>query len=261
MTGTGDEPGRRPAITKVMGQGSRHVGMSGTDAAQRTAREQDDSPRQVVSEAWQSLRRAGLIAPELPSILFVAVASCAGWWWGLGTGALAAAMVLAARLQRALPIRAVLGGTIGLAVAATIAYQTGVAASGLLADICIDLALAVVLAGSIAMRRPLLGVLWSLVRREPLPWQAERFARRGYYLTTGIAAMALAARSLALAIVYFRHEPVVWLLAVKLALGLPVSLVVVAAAYAASGLDGHDRASGTHTDKRKEPDRHGLSHP
>jgi hypothetical protein len=56
--------------------------MSGTDAAQRAAREQDDSPRQAVSAAWQSLRRAGLIAPELPSILFVAVAYCAGWWWG-----------------------------------------------------------------------------------------------------------------------------------------------------------------------------------
>ena len=241
MTGYGDDPGRRAAITTLTGEDLRHVRMSGTDAAQRTARGQDDSPRQAVRAAWQSLRRAGLIAPELPSVLFVAVASCAGFWWGLGTGALAAAVVLAARLQRALPIRAVLGGTIGLVVAATIAYQTGVAASGLLADICIDLALAVVLAGSIAMRRPLLGVLWSLVRREPLPWQAERFARRGYNLTTGIAAAALAVRSLALAIVYVRHEPVTWLLGVKLALGLPVTLVVVAAAYAARGLDGHDR--------------------
>jgi len=221
--------------------------MSGTDAGQRTAREQDDSPRQAVHAAWQSLRRAGLIAPELPSVLFVAVASSAGWWSGLGTGALAAAVVLAARLRRALPIRAVLGGTIGMAVAATIAYRTGVAASGLLADICIDLALAVVLAGSIAMRHPLLGVLWSLVRREPLLWQAERSSRRGYNLTTGIAAVALAARSLALAVVYFGHEPVVWLLGIKLALGLPVTLVVVAAAYAASGLDGHDRATDTRT--------------
>ena len=246
MTGYGDDPGRRAAVTKVTSEDLRHVRMSGTDAAQRTAREQGDSPHQAVRAAWQSLRRAGLIAPELPSVLFVAVASCAGFWWGLGTGALAAAVVLAARLRRALPIRAVLGGTIGLAVAATIAYQTGVAASGLLADICIDLALAVVLAGSIAMRRPLLGVLWSLVRREPLLRQAERFSRRGYNLTTGIAAAALAMRSLALAIVYFRHEPVTWLLGVKLALGLPVTLVVVAAAYAASGLDSHDRA----TDRR-----------
>lgn len=219
-----------------------------TDAAQRTKFVEDDSlPRAAVRAAWQSLRRAGLIAPELPSVVFVGVASCAGFWWGLGTGVLAAAVALAARLRRALPIRAVIGGITGLVIAATIAYQTGVAASGLLADICIDLALAAALAGSIAMRHPLLGVLWSLVRREPLLRQAGRSARRGYNLTTGVAAVALAARSLALAIVYFRHEPVAWLLGVKLALGLPVSLIVIAAAYAASSLDIHDRATDTRT--------------
>jgi Protein of unknown function (DUF3159) len=195
--------------------------------------------------AWQSLRRSGLIAPELPSILFVAIASWTGFWWGLGAGAMAVVVVLAVRLRRALPARAVLGGAVGLAVAAAIAHQTGVAASGLLSDICIDLGLAVVLAGSIAVRRPLFGVLWSIVRRTALLRQADRSARRGYTLTTGIAALALALRSLTLFIVYLQGEPVAWLLTVKIALGLPVTLIVVAAAYAAGGLSGHNRATGS----------------
>ncbi len=231
--------------------------MSSTAAARQTASEADHSLPEAVRAAWRSARRSGLIAPELPSILFVAVASCTGFWWGLGIGALAVVAVLGARLRRALPTRTVVGGAVGLAIAASIAYRTGVAASGVLSDVCIDLGLAAVLAGSIVVRRPLFGVLWSLVRREPLPFRASRSARRAYNLMTGIAAVALAIRSLALAVVYVRDEQIAWLLAVKIVLGLPVTLVVIAAAYAAAGVHDDDSQAEQTTGQTTEQTTYG----
>lgn len=189
--------------------------------------------RQAMREAWESIRRSGAVAPELPAIVFVAAASSTGFWWGLGTGVLTVAVVLTSRIRRRLSIRPVLGGTVGLAVAATIAHQTGSAASGLLSDICIDLAIAAALAVSIAVRRPLAGVLWSAARREPLLWRTDRSARRAYNLATALGATALSVRALALAIVYLNDEPVTWLLTVKITLGLPVTFFVLASGYAA----------------------------
>lgn len=44
-------------------------------------------------------------------------------------------------------------------------------------------------------------------------------------------------RAVALGVVYLNEEPVAWLLIVRIALGLPVTLIVIAAAYAAGGLE------------------------
>jgi hypothetical protein len=238
-------PGRRPAVIPSGRQDPRLVGASKAEPARRPPPEQEDSLRSAVRAAWNSLRRQGLIAPELPSILFVGIACWTGFWWGLGAGALAVVVVLAVRLRRALPARAVLGGAVGLAVAATIAHQTGVAASGLLSDICIDLSLAVVLAGSVAVRRPLFGVLWSLVRRQALLRQADRSARRGYTLTTGIAAVALALRSLTLSssISKANRSPGCW--PSRSHWGCRSPLSSSPSAYAAGGLSGHNRATGS----------------
>ncbi|NEB74312.1 DUF3159 domain-containing protein [Streptomyces sp. SID14478] len=193
--------------------------------------------------AWQSIRRSGAVAPELPAIVFVAVASGTGFWWGLGAGVLTVAGVLISRNRRGLSKRPVLGGSVGLAVAAAIAHQTGSAASSLLADICVDLTIAAALAISLAVRRPLIGVLWSAARREPLLWRTDRSAHRAYDLATALGAAALSARALALTIVYLNHEPVAWLLSVKITLGLPVTFLVLASAYAA----------GLHDEQHRKP--------
>ncbi|WP_053080013.1 DUF3159 domain-containing protein [Nostocoides japonicum] len=188
--------------------------------------------------AWRSLRRAGLVAPELPSVAFIAVATSSGFRWGLVAAGLLLAAVLVVRLVRALPVRAVLGGAAGLAVTATIARITGVAASGLLTDIGTDLTIGVVLAASVAVRRPLFGILWrGLRRRSPVSSRPDRVVLRGYSLTTALAAAVLLVRGSLLAAVYVAGEPVAWLLGVKFALGLPGTLLVIAAFYAAGSLE------------------------
>lgn len=176
--------------------------------------------------AWTSLRRAGLIAPELPSIVFIAVASGAGFWWGLAMACLVLIAVTTVRAARSLPLRAVLGGTIALAITATIGGLTGVATTALLTDIAIDLGLGGILAASVLVRRPLFAVLWR-----------ARTARREYALTTAVAAAVLLFRGSALAGVLAAGEPVGWLLGVKVTLGLPGTLLVIAAFYTAGGLE------------------------
>jgi hypothetical protein len=198
--------------------------------------------------AWQSLRRSGILAPELPPILFIAVANSTGFWWGLVAGTTVLICIVAIARRRRWSKSTVIGGAVGLAIAATIAHITGVAASGLVADICLDLALAGLLAGSVAVRRPLLAILWSVARRQPPLVDTDRRTRAAYNLTTMTAAIALALRAIALGAVYLNGEPVAWLLIVRIALGLPVTLVVIAAAYAAGGIENNR----TQTDERTD---------
>ncbi len=145
--------------------------------------------------------------------------------------------VLATRIHRALPLRAVMGGGVGLAIAVMITEFTGTATSSLLTDICTDLTLGIVLALSVIVGRPLFGVLWRHLRRRALPRVMDRSAHRGYALTTGVAAAVLLVRGSALAGVYAADEPVGWLLGVKIALVLPGTLLVIAAFYAAGSLE------------------------
>jgi hypothetical protein len=195
------------------------------------------SAHSAVRTAWQSLRRSGLLAPELPPIVFIAVANSTGFWWGLGAGVVVLSCIVVVAHRRRWSKSTVVSGTVGLAIAATIAHVTGVAASGLVADICLDLALGSVLVGSVAVRRPLFAVLWGLVRRGSLLRHVDRRARAAYNLTTMTAGVALVVRAAALGVVYLNEEPVAWLLIVRIALGLPVTLVVIAAAYAAGGIE------------------------
>nr|WP_273482764.1 DUF3159 domain-containing protein [Kribbella italica] len=183
------------------------------------------------------MRRSGLLAPELPPILFIAVASSTGFWWGMGAGVVVLGCIVVVAHRRRWPKATVVSGAVGLSIAATIAHVTGVAAGGLVADICIDLALGSVLVGSVAVRRPLFAVLWGLVRRRSLLRQVDRRARAVFNLTTMTAGAALVVRAVALGVVYLNEEPVAWLLIVRIALGLPVTLIVIAAAYAAGGLE------------------------
>ncbi|MGC4938602.1 DUF3159 domain-containing protein [Kribbella sp. DT2] len=202
-----------------------------------TGAHEDVNLSDAVRTAWQSLRRSGLLAPELPPILFIAVASSTGFWWGLGVGVVVLACIAAAAHRRRWSKSTVIGGAVGLAIAATIARVTGVAAGGLVADICLDLALGSVLVGSVAVRRPLFAVLWGLVRHRSLLRHVDRRIRAVYNLTTVTAGVALVMRSVALGVVYLNDEPVAWLLIVRVVLGLPVTLVVIAAAYAAGGIE------------------------
>ena len=64
----------------------------------------------VLADAWRSVRRNGLVAPELPAILFVAVASAAGFGWGLTVGLAMLAAITCTRVYRRLPLRTIVSG-------------------------------------------------------------------------------------------------------------------------------------------------------
>lgn len=202
------------------------------DPAQHAA-----GPPDAVRTAWRTLRRSGIVAPELPAILFVAVASSTGFWWGLGVGAAALTGIVGVAHRQRWSSSTVVAAAVGLVVALTIARVTGVAAGGLVVDVCLDLTLGCLLAASVAVRRPLFAVLWRAGRRRPPLSRSDRGTHAAYNLATLTAAVALLVRAAALGAVYLNGEPVALLLTVKVALGLPVTLVVIAAAYAAGGIE------------------------
>lgn len=185
--------------------------------------------------AWQSLRRAGFIAPELPIVVFVAVATGAGFGWGLGCGVATLAAVVLVRIARSMPLGTMAGGVVGLTIAAVIAHLTGVAATSLVTDVVIDLAIAGVLLGSVLTGHPLFAVLWQRIHR--IPPKTDPVTVRAYRLTTTLAGAVLLLRGVAMGAVLLAGGPVGWLLAIKLGLGPAGTLVVVAAGYAAGGLE------------------------
>lgn len=185
--------------------------------------------------AWRSVRRAGFIAPELPTVVFIAVATGAGFNWGLGCGVVVLGAVIVIRVVRSLPLRTVIGGAVGLAIAAVIARVSGVAANGLVTDMVIDLGLAAALLGSVLAGHPLFRTLWKQIHRLPHPPDGPTM--RAYSATTALAGAVLLVRGLALTGVFLAGESVGLLLAVKVALGPPGTLLVIAACYAAGGLE------------------------
>ncbi|WP_161632153.1 DUF3159 domain-containing protein [Nakamurella lactea] len=213
--------------------------------------------------AWHSLRRTGFVVPELPTVVFVAVATGAGFGWGLGCGVAALAAVVIMRIARSMPLRTMAGGVVGLTVATVIARLTGVAANGLITDMVIDLGISGVLLVSVLTGRPLFGSLWRGIYR--IPRTADRATVRAYLLTTALAGGVLLTRGLAMTAVFLAGGPVGWLLAVRIGLGPPGTLVVIAACYAAGGLerpvaDRPRQPAHQPSDAESSKEQHGFPH-
>lgn len=189
--------------------------------------------------AWAARGRFGIVAPELPPITFALAHSTVGLLPAVIVAVALGSMILLARAARGFRIAPSIGGFIGVGISAFLAHQTGTAAGSFLFDAYVALAIAAVLVVSVLVRRPLAGVAWSLIHRRPLDWLRDRSATRGYDIATLVAAGVYAARFTVGHWLYTEHATG-WLIAAKLAMGPPLTLLALAIAIAA----------GLHADRR-----------
>lgn len=204
---------------------------------------QDDRP--AATTPWERAGGlTGLIQSSLPPTVLVLTTT----WWGLYPAIAAAvgagALVLAVRAVRRQTLRPAFGGFVGVAVSGFLAARSGAARDFFLADIWWYGAASLVLVASIALRRPLVGVLWSVLQGAGLWWRRDRPSLRRYDIATAVLAAVFAVRFAVLQRLY-EHNEVGWLAVSKIAMNYPLwAAALLVAVWAARHADhrlGHCR--------------------
>lgn len=164
----------------------------------------------------------GLVASVVPVVVFVAVNPLAGLvpaiWAALGI-----AVALGVwRLVRREPVQPAVSGILGVALCAFIAYRTGEARGFFLYGIWYSLVAGVALMVSVVVRRPLVGVLWSVLNGSGFSWLTNRRAKLGFDVATAVWAVFLLARFVVQRYLYDLQQTE-WLGVARLAMGLPLT--------------------------------------
>ena len=220
----------------------------------------------------------GMADATLPTVAFIVANSLAGLRPGIYAALVAATVVFLLRLVRRESIQQAVSGLVGVGIAVAIAANTGEARDFFVLGIVRNTAIAAVLAGSIAFRRPLVGYvaeflspshlggmaahdLRSLRGRsaraervrgtaDPAPerhWRDDPRALRVYGWLTLLWAGTFALRVVTQTPLYLADE-VELLGTVSLVLGLPVTAVaLVITLWAVARLHRHRSAAGDPT--------------
>jgi hypothetical protein len=164
----------------------------------------------------------GLVASVVPMVVFVAVNPLAGLvpaiWAALGV-----AVALGIwRLVRREAVQPAVSGILGVALCAFIAYRTGEARGFFLYGIWYSLVAGLALMVSVVVRRPLVGVLWSVLNGFGFGWCTDRRARFGFDVATTVWAVFLLARFVVQRYLYDLQQ-IEWLGVARIVMGLPLT--------------------------------------
>ncbi len=166
----------------------------------------------------------GLVASVVPVVVFVTVNPFAGLqpaiWASLGV-----AIALGVwRLVRREALQPAVSGILGVAFCAFIAYRSGEARDFFLFGIWYSLVAGLVLLLSVLVRRPLVGVLWSVLTGSGSTWRSNPRVRFGFDLATLVWAVFLLARFVVQRYLYDLQQTDLLGIA-RLAMGLPLTAV------------------------------------
>ena len=178
--------------------------------------------------------RRGMVDGALPPALFVATSALGATVLSrplavgaaVGVAAGAAIILGVLRLRHQEPLKQVLRGLIGLAVAATFVVLSGEARAFFLPGLYVDAAYAVIFAGSAAVGRPLAGVVYGALFRTGPSWRNDPRLRRVFAgLSLGWSAV-YALRAGTQWVLYREDAPVLMAIA-KVSLGWPLTVAAV----------------------------------
>jgi hypothetical protein len=154
-----DDDSREPGLT-----GEQEAGVSATDEPATTPTEPaDEAPpppifdRHLVLEQLGGWR--GMVDATLPTIAFIVANALDGLRTGIWAALGAALLIFLLRLVRRESIQQAVSGLLGVGIAVAIAAYSGQARDFFVVGIARNFALGAVLLGSIAVRRPLVGVI------------------------------------------------------------------------------------------------------
>lgn len=175
---------------------------------------------------------AGVVYSSLPIVVFVPTSNL----FGLRAAVLAAlgvaAAVLAWRLIRRESSQPAVSGFFGVAVCTLIAYLMGDSKGYFLLGIWTSLVWAAAFAGSILIRRPAVGYVWSWASGQGYAWRNLRAAVYAYDLATLTWVLVFGSR-FAVQRVLYNADETGWLGVARIAMGWPLTAVAAVATYLA----------------------------
>lgn len=172
----------------------------------------------------------GLVDSSLPAVVFVLVYSRYGLRPGVAAALGLAAVLLLVRLLRRESPRYAANGFLGVAVSAFVALRLGRAEGYFLPGIVFSALYGLVFAGSLLVRRPLVGVVTAALEGATGPVPA-RTARVYWWSTLGWAAV-FGSRAVVQGTLY-AVGATGWLAATRLAMGWPLTLLALGLTAAA----------------------------
>ncbi|MEB3030938.1 DUF3159 domain-containing protein [[Mycobacterium] nativiensis] len=175
---------------------------------------------------------SGLIYSSLPIVVFVPVSSAFGLQAAVLAALGVAAAVLVWRLIRRGSTQPAMSGFFGVAVCALIAYLMGDSKGYFLLGIWTSLVWAVVFAGSILIRRPAVGYVWSWASGQGSAWRDLRAAVYAYDLATLTWVLVFGARFVVQRLLY-NADQTGWLGVTRIAMGWPLTAVAALVTYLA----------------------------
>lgn len=174
---------------------------------------------------------SGLVLASVPTFAYVIANAIAGLDAAVVVAVAVSAGLIVSRLVRKQPLQPAVSGLLGVVIAALIAYYTGSAENYFLPGIWISLAMAAAFTVSVLARRPLVGVIWNLLRSSgPDPqWREDRTVLRGFDIAT-LAFVALFAARFVVQQWLYDGGHTGWLAVARIGMGYPllgVALLVV----------------------------------
>lgn len=174
----------------------------------------------------------GVLDSSLPAVLFVLVYTRLGLRPAVYAALGLAAVLLVVRLLRREPVRYAANGFAGVAISTLFALWLGRAEGYFLPGIIVNAVYAAVFLISVAVRRPLVGLVIKALSPADAAGPVDgRVARVHMWATVGWAAV-FATRAGVQGALYLAGRPG-WLATAKLALGWPLTLLALAATVAA----------------------------
>ena len=175
---------------------------------------------------------SGLVYASIPTIAYVIVNAIAGLNAAVVVAVGASAGLIVLRMLRKEPLQPAVSGLLGVVVAAAIAYYTGSAEGYFLPGIWFSLAAAIVFTVSLVVRRPLVGVVWNLMRSAgPDPaWRADKRVLRTFDVATLTFMAVFAARFLVQDSLYDGGSTG-WLAFARIAMGYPLLALALLVTY------------------------------
>ena len=189
---------------------------------------------------------SGLIYSSLPVVVFVPISTTLGLMPAIGAALGVAAVILVWRLVRHESAQPAISGFIGVGISAAIAYMVGESKGYFLLGIWMSLFWAIVFAGSILIRRPVVGYIWGWVNSHDRDWRGLRRAVVAFDLATLVWVLVFTSRFVVQQHLYDANQTG-WLGVARIAMGWPLTAVAALVTYLAirvaqRALHAHDAA-------------------